>query len=434
MRALYIAKVRKDEDGPWEYVDETNCATEKQCHARRFRDRKIAKELALEYECEYKIVRLIPRGWKGGQVVLTKEDESAAYAFSGEDGIELDEYDVVILGAHFARYRIALAQRLESGLAKAAKHLSEASNRMLGAVCPCPCCPPFEPNVGELQEAADAVDELLRARMTPAEAKADAMRHGRPFPIETSSAERSALVAPSAVTPTVSEMEAYLLLAKEDRKRRIAAHMAKAAREEARYKKALTAAQRSITRWKNRAAARKVALSCIADAIADVKTAQAETFQVRPPTADPPPYRIAYKYADGTGYTTLSAWMDQGTAHIHACHALSLTAGKEEHRRIVDFEIVGGPPQAPKQPQYRVVYTYANGTTYTTSATWRDEKGAAAVGKKALAMSAKDDDPTYRIVNFFAIESAAEPGWVRPDPAAGVIAWERNKDLTGGAR
>ena len=108
---MYIAKVRQDEDGPWQYVDEANCAVEKQCHARRFRDRKIARELALEYDCDYKIVRLIPRGWKGGQVVLLPSDEAAAYAFSGEHGIELNEYDLVILSAHFARYRIALTAR-----------------------------------------------------------------------------------------------------------------------------------------------------------------------------------------------------------------------------------------------------------------------------------------------------------------------------------
>ena len=271
---MYIAKVRQDEDGPWQYVDEANCAVEKQCHARRFRDRKIAKDVALEYDCDYKIVRLVPRGWKGGQVVILPEDEAAAYSFSGEDGIELNEYDLVILSAHFARFRLAITARLE-------------------------------------------------------------------------------------------EMETYYDLLKASAKERIARHLAKAAREDIKRKKALTEAQRSISKWKNRAAARKVALSCIADAIDDVKTARAKVME---------------------------------------------------------------------GPRFRVVYTYANGTTYTTQAAWRTEKAAEDVGETAFAMSAKDNDPTYRIVDFFTIESAAEPGWVRPDPAAGVIAWERNKDLTGGAR
>lgn len=80
---IYIAKVRQDEEGLWQYVDEMNCATEKQCRARRFRDRKIARDIALEYEREYKIVHLVPRVGQDraeAYLLLAKEDRKKRIA------------------------------------------------------------------------------------------------------------------------------------------------------------------------------------------------------------------------------------------------------------------------------------------------------------------------------------------------------------------
>jgi hypothetical protein len=394
VRALYIAKVRKDEDGPWEYVDETDCATERQRDARRFRDRKAAKALALDYDCEYKIVRLVPRKWRSGQVALLAADEAAARAFGGENSVELNEYDLVVLSAHFARYRMELTARL-------------------------------------------------------------------------------------------GQFETYYNLLKARAKERIAHHLAKAAREEKKRRAAATATQRSISRWKARAghaeqgkakaAAREVAYVGLVSEV-NTKKRELEGYEKKLAVYEEKLASIEEKLAEvkadsdaqrniarekSAAFAQVAHQRDaaliraesaESTArqnvigalrkHAHNIHQ-SCVSGSAQAYGIVraaieqveeDTEFLRAKPRRPtlspkEGPPYRIVYTYASGATYVTIASWSDRESAKLLAKHALALTSHEDDD-HRITGFSVVGQAV----VSIDPAAGVIAWERNKDLTGGAR